>query len=193
MKKKSSKYDTPDAGGWMHAADDLFLAQFRGQPCRICDALGQYSGHDKDGDPIWKRSCGHHGIEKDMCRTHRYNKEIIVQLCPHHHDRKDRAISPHSIDPVYQGAWWEWLRNDNPEQYNYIMSHAKDKFEKDWFYREMYEKLGGEIKKVDKDGKKLAMKYWKPVNHLKNVILTIHRCGGVLTKDEAEKLEKWND
>jgi hypothetical protein len=44
-----------------------------------------------------------------------------------------------------------------------MMERRHDKFQKQWCYREMYERLGGEILK---DG---PMKNWKPKSHAKNV------------------------
>lgn len=162
MKSKSSNYDTPDAGGWMHKCDDLFLARFRGNPCEIC---GKTSGYE-DGKS--QSSCGHHLIFKGRCRKHRYNPNNIIILCPDHHSHWNSILSPHSMtSTLAQDAFTNWVKSNKPDQFNWWQEHQVDAykpFDKSWTYREMYELLGGEIE--SKTGK---MKDMKPKNHAEKI------------------------
>lgn len=159
MARKSTKYDTPDAGGWMNMCDDLFLAQFRGRPCEICGVThAEYNGRKI-------RSMGHHLAEKGNCRAHRYNPFSIVVLCVNHHSQFTRDISPHADFTPANARFYDWLRDWHIDKYNWLLEIRGDPFDGEWTYREMYEELGGKIKREDKDGNKLAKKYWKPMNH----------------------------
>ena len=156
MKKKSTNYSTPDAGGWMHACDQLFLARFRGRPCEICGATsGFYSGKTI-------RSMGHHLLSKELHRLYRYDESNITTLCPNHH--MGAEMSPHSHDTAAQAAFYKWLEENNPEKYAMMLERRHDKFNKEWTYRDMYQALGGEIE--SKTGK---IKDMKPKNHATKV------------------------
>ena len=161
MKKKSNDYSTPDSGGWMHRADELFLARYVGKPCEICSRTS--SGGVS--------SCGHHLFHRKNCRRHRYEDKNIVVLCPQHHSEFAMDISPHSqVNELAVHRFFVWLKKTKPEQYQWYIDsevEAYKPFDRSWKYRDKYEELGGEIKREDKDGKKLAMKYWKPANHAK--------------------------
>lgn len=162
MKSKSSNYKSPDAGGWMHKCDDLFLARYRGKPCEIC---GRTHGSD-DGRLI--PSCGHHLIFKGGCRKFRYEPKNIIILCPYHHSHYNSELSPHSItSTLAQKKFGDWVKYHKPEQYKWWQSSLqweKKPFDKSWTYREMYELLGGEIE--SKTGK---VSDYKPKNHAEKI------------------------
>ena len=162
MKKKSTNYSTAKAGGWTNKADHLFLSKFRGRPCEICGRRGGYDDGKK------QPSCGHHLIFKGRCRQHRYEEKNIITLCPFHHSHYNDECSPHSITSTHaQTVFERWVRDNKPEQYAWWMEHQNDvhkNFDDSWTPREMYEMLGGEIKK-EADGERLPMKDWKPLNH----------------------------
>lgn len=166
MKKKSSNYSTPDSGGWMHRCDELFLARYRGKPCEICSRTEGWDGGKMP-------SCGHHLFHRKNSRKHRYEPMNMVVLCPAHHSEFATDISPHSIvNELAVSRFIGWLQRNKPDQYKWWLDNevdARKPFDKRWTYREMYEMLGGKIKKHDKDGKPLAMKYWKPDNHKASV------------------------
>ena len=153
MKRKSTDYTTADAGGWRNACDDLFLAQFRGRPCEICSKTEGW-----DGKKI--RSCGHHLVEKGMHRKYRYDTTLIVVLCPEHHSRFSRSLSPHADDTVAVWRFYRWLEDYRPEKAKLFENIDQSPFDKSWTYREMYELLGGEI--ASKTG---LLKDLRPVNH----------------------------
>ena len=180
MKRKSTSYSSCDSGGWMHVCDDLFLARFRGQPCSVCGATSSYY----DGKQV--RSAGHHILSKELHRFYRYDESNIIVLCCKHH--LGAEMSPHSHDTAAQAAFYDWMRENQSDKYTLIQDRRFEKFNGQWRYRSQYEEIGGEIAGKEEG---LPMKDWKPKNHAKNVILTIHRCGGVLTIAEREKLEKW--
>ena len=170
MKKKSTKYDTPDAGGWMHKCDDLFLAQFRGQPCAVCGATSSFY----ENKTI--RTMGHHLLSKELHRLYRFDVDNIIALCPKHH--LGAEMSPHSHDGAAQAAFYSWLELHRPESHRLMMERRFDKFNKEWCYREKYVELGGELNGAEK------MKDLRPKNHARNVVKTIARCGGVMTEVE---------
>jgi hypothetical protein len=156
MKRKSTDYKTPDAGGWMNVCDDIFLAQFRGRPCEICGATsGFYNGKTI-------RSMGHHVLSKELHRAHRYDTQNIVTLCPIHH--LGAEMSPHSHDTAAQAAFYDWMATALPFRYELMMARRHDKFNKEWCYREKYIELGGEI-----HSKTGLMKDYRPVNHAAKV------------------------
>jgi len=112
MRKKSTKYDTPDAGGWTHVADDLFLAGYRGRPCEICGATHGFDGRKTI------RSCGHHLHHKKNCRKFRYEPKNIVILCPAHHSKFSYDMSPHSqVNELAVERFTDWMEENKPEQY----------------------------------------------------------------------------
>lgn len=156
MKRKSTNYSTPDAGGWMNACDDIFLARFRGRQCEICGATsGFYNGRTT-------RSMGHHILSKELHRKYRYHMDNIICLCPKHH--LGAEMSPHSHDTAAQAAFFKWLENNRPEKYALMEERRFDKFAKEWCYREMYEELGGEI-----HSKTGNLKDMRPKNHATKV------------------------
>ena len=167
MKKKSTDYSSFDSGGWRNKCDELFLARYRGLPCEIC---GRTDGYD-DGRIV--PSCGHHLFHKKNCRKFRYDPRNMVVLDPAHHSQFAMDISPHSqVNELAVRRFFVWLKKTKPEQYEWFVNSEQEAykpFDKSWTYREMYEQLGGKIKQHDKDGKLLAMKYWKPDNHAGSV------------------------
>jgi hypothetical protein len=88
---------------------------------------------------------GHHLAEKRHHRVHRYNPENIVVLCAEHHDQHCRLISPHSDDTVAVAAFYEWLRINKPEKWEWLKSHGREMWDKSWTYKEKYIELGGSI------------------------------------------------
>ena len=143
MKSKSSNYSSPDAGGWMHKADDLFLAAYRGLPCEIC---GKTTGYE---DGKQQSSCGHHLIFKGNCRMHRYEPKNIIVLCPIHHSHWNSDISPHSMtNTLAQQAFADWVKDNKPLQFEWWEQHkddARKPFNKLWTYRDKYIELGGNV------------------------------------------------
>ena len=156
MKKKSIRYDTPDAGGYMNKADDLFLAQFRGRPCAICGARRGYYNSKSI------RSMGHHLLSKELHRLYRYDADNIICLCPKHH--LGAEMSPHSHEGATQAAFYEWLLLHWADKYHLMMERRNDKFNNEWCYREKYVELGGEIESTT--GK---LKDLRPVRHTQKV------------------------
>jgi len=164
MAKKSVKYDTANAGGWMNRADDLFLAQFRGRPCAICGAT------HSTVKGVVTRSMGHHLISKEHCRAHRFNRRNIIVLCPDHHTRFTGSISPHSENSVEVGLFYEWLMFNRPEQWEWVKAHYQDSSDGVLPYRDAYVRLGGELteEKFKKD--------MRPKNHAQKVREAEERC-----------------
>ena len=127
-----ANYSTPDTGAWQVKCDDLFLAQFRGRPCEICGSTSrEYNGRQT-------RSCGHHLMEKDLHRIHRYSVENIIVLCPKHHGQYERTISPYSDDTVAVASFYEWVRINKPHQWEWFKAHCRDLWGNEWTYKEMY-------------------------------------------------------
>ena len=142
MKKKSTNYSTPDAGGWTNKCDGLFLAKYRGLPCEICGARGGWDGEKMS-------SCGHHLHHKGNCKKFRYDERNIVVLCPKHHSKWEKHISPHcEVGGFGVSRFNTWLKHNKPEQYEWWKSTEQDAnkpFDKSWCLRDRYVELGGEI------------------------------------------------
>ena len=186
MRKKGNNYSTPNSSGWLNSSLELFMSRYKGQPCEIC---GRRSGYS-NGKSV--RSCAHHLIFQSQSRQHKFSHENILVLCPYHHSQFNPEISPHSIVSTdAQGLFREWVRDNKPEQFAWWQEHKGDEYDKSVTARDIYEQLGGEIRKIDSNGNKLPMKDWHPVNHRKNVILTIDKYGGLLSKSESQELAKW--
>tara|TARA_R100000773_G_C4217178_1_gene115721 strand:- start:1134 stop:1640 length:507 start_codon:yes stop_codon:yes gene_type:complete len=155
-RRAKTNYSTPDSPAWRDKCDDLFLSQYRGKPCEYCGKTEGYENGQKQS------SCGHHLIFKGRCREHRYNPRNIVVLCPVHHSHWSE-FSPHSMtNTLAQAQFAAWLEAEKPEQFKWWTMHQDDQnkpFSKSWTYRDMYERLGGKIKKEG------PMKDWKPINH----------------------------
>ena len=175
LKRRSPKYATTDAGGWRVASDDLFLAQFRGQPCAVCGTTIDDHG----------RSMGHHLLSKELHRVFRYTDENIIVLCNKHH--LGGEMSPHSHDVAGQCAFYDWLAKTHPKKMEYILRNRGVKFAKDWTYFDIYnELLGGEWS--TESG---LIRDRKPKNHRLNVILKIAESGGRLLPTEQSVYDKW--
>ena len=146
----------------MHKCDDLFLARFRGLPCEIC---GKAKGYD---DGKTQSSCGHHLIFKGKCRKFRYEPKNIIVLCPDHHSHWNNVISPHSMtSTIAQQKFAEWVKEHKPLQFEWWQENeheVRKPFDKSWTYREMYERLGGEI-----ETKTGHLRDMKPKNHAKKI------------------------
>ena len=156
--KKSTKYDTANAGGWITVSDDLFLARFRGKPCNICGET-----HSTINGTL-TRSMGHHLISKELCRAHRFNARNIIVLCPLHHTRFTGNMSPHSKNDIENGLFYEWLFFTHPEKWEWAKRHYQDKADSVLSYRDAYERLGGEV-----ESKSGLIKDMRPKNHARNV------------------------
>lgn len=147
-------YSKPNTKAWREVCDDLFLSKFRGFPCEICGEKSKvYAGRKT-------RSCFHHLLEKDLHRAHRYNPDLGVILCPDHHGRHSRSLSPHSDDTYAQLRFYNWLFHTLPEKHSLAIACGTDVWDKSWTYKEMYIELGGEI-----HSKTGFVKDDKPLNH----------------------------
>ena len=148
-------YSKPNTKAWREVCDDLFLARFRGLPCAICGAKSKvYNGRKT-------RSCFHHLLEKDLHRVHRYEPYLGVILCPEHHGRHAREMSPHSDDTFAVMSFYKWLFDEwGAGHISEILISGKDKWEGTWTYKEKYVELGGEI--LSKTG---FIKDDRPLNH----------------------------
>lgn len=144
-------YSTADANGWSKVCDDLFLARYRGRPCEICGATsGIYAKR-------LTRSMGHHLLEKGSHRKFRYDPENIVTLCPAHH--LSNWQSPHANEGVAIAFFYEWLHVFQPEKYALMFHRREHAWAKEWTYREMYQRLGGEV--FSKTGLKKDLRPYK--------------------------------
>lgn len=103
---------------YMRLADDLFMSQFRGNPCEICRSQGKYNLYG---------TAGHHIIPKARSRALRYEKRNIVTVCPAHHTTGG-DICPHSLSKSAVDKFEEWVQNNRPKDWQYLQEHKNDIF-----------------------------------------------------------------
>jgi len=102
---------------WQRKCDELFLSQFRGQPCEVC---GERGG-----------TVGHHVVPKASCKANRLVHENIVVLCQTHH-KFSRDMAPHSPNPLAVLRWWEWFKGHDSGRFLHALVHEKDAGKPDW-------------------------------------------------------------
>ena len=105
-------------------ADALFMAQFRGQPCEVCEST--------------KGTVGHHNVNKARSKALRYDKMNITVLCPSCHVFGNRVCA-HSKNVFAVEAYLEWFERTRPEQYKYCKSNQY--LQRKYSYRQALENL----------------------------------------------------
>ena len=101
---------------WRNKADEVFMAQYRGQPCEICRYARRHNV---------KNTVGHHLIPKGRCARHRFTAENMLVLCPTHHTL-GREIAAHSVSALVVQRFLEWMQRYMPERYAWMQAHEWD-------------------------------------------------------------------
>ena len=100
MTKKKDK--SPNSKYYSTKAEDLFMPQFRVEPCEICETT--------------VNTCGHHIISKARSKALRFDKRNIIILCPAHHTM-GTDMAPHATSQTAVERYIEWFKENKPEQY----------------------------------------------------------------------------
>jgi hypothetical protein len=101
----------PNDKYYRNKADELFMSQFRGQPCEVC---GRSDG-----------TVGHHVVPKSRSKALRYEKRNIVVLCQSHH-MFSNEMAPHSTNQLAVERFVEWYKEAHPDDHEWLKEHEHD-------------------------------------------------------------------
>ena len=108
MKRKTK---SPNHSSYMKKADSLFMPQFRGTHCEICQET--------------RGTVGHHLISKSRSKALRYDIRNILVLCQAHHCF-GTDMAAHSTSHLVVERFHKWFRKNKPAQYAWIKEHERD-------------------------------------------------------------------
>lgn len=134
QRKQKSK---PKDSTYQKTCDELFMRQFRCQPCEVCASMRKL---------VTDGVCGHHVVPKSRSKYLRYDKRNIVKVCQRHH-RFGRDICAHGTAGISQHAFIDWFIEVRPSDYAFLEEnkHAgcRDK------YKDMLDilRMNGEVRR----------------------------------------------
>ena len=91
-------------------ADDLFMPQFRGEPCEVC---GKCEG-----------TAGHHIVSKSRSKALRYDTRNIIIVCQSHHTMGN-DLAPHSTNQLAVERFIEWFKETHPDRHQWITENER--------------------------------------------------------------------
>ncbi len=121
---KTKKPKTANHKSYRKKADDLFMAQFRGQPCEIS---GETEG-----------TCGHHIVSKSRSKALRYDVRNIIIVAPRHHTMGN-DMAPHSTNQLAVERFIEWFKKTHPDRHQWIVEN--ERIERRYTFRDAVENL----------------------------------------------------
>jgi hypothetical protein len=119
-----AKKKTANDKYYRNKADEIFMSQFRGEPCEVC------------GNTY--RTVGHHNVNKARSKALRYDKRNITVLCQSHHTMGN-DICPHSSNPMAVDRYFEWLQKHDGAKYEWLKEN--EHIERKYNYRDALENL----------------------------------------------------
>ena len=108
MKKKTK---SPNHSSYMKKADELFLKQFRGNHCEVCQTT--------------QGTCGHHIVPRSRSKALRYDMRNIIVLCAAHHTMGN-DLAPHATNQLAVERFIKWFKKNKPAQHAWIKEHERD-------------------------------------------------------------------
>ena len=105
-------------------ADEIFMSQFRGEPCEVCGSV--------------KATVGHHNVNKARSKALRYDKRNITVLCQAHHTMGN-DICPHSSNPMAVDRYFDWFKHNSREKYLWLLGN--EKIQRKYNYKQAWENL----------------------------------------------------
>ena len=114
----------PNHKSYRTAADELFMKQFRGQPCEVCAKT--------------QGTCGHHVVPKSRSKALRYDINNILVLCPAHH-MYGNDLAPHSKNQIAVERFLDWFRFTKPDQWKW--TRANERLQRKYSYKQAVENL----------------------------------------------------
>lgn len=117
MKGPNDKY-------YRKKADELFMRQFRGRPCEVCNKS--------------EGTCGHHIVNKARSKALRYDKRNIVVLCQSHH-KFSNDLAPHSSNQMAVERFINWFKEKHPDRHKWITENERT--ERRYTYKQAFENL----------------------------------------------------
>jgi hypothetical protein len=119
-----AKTRRPNDRYYQNKAKELFMAQFRGEPCAVCG--------DKNG------TAGHHVVSQARSKALKFDKRNIIILCRSHHMHSNE-LAPHSSNQMAVTRFIEWFKSNHIEQYEWIK--ANERIERKFSYKQAWENL----------------------------------------------------
>ena len=114
----------PNDKYYRNKADDLFMSQFRGQPCEVCGSV--------------KATVGHHNVSKARSKALRYDKRNITVLCQAHHTMGN-DICPHSSNAMAVNRYFNWMLDNDSMKYQWLIKNEKT--QRKYSYKQAHENL----------------------------------------------------
>ena len=114
----------PNDKYYRNKADDLFMSQFRGQPCEVCGSV--------------KGTVGHHNVSKARSKALRYDRMNITVLCQAHHTMGN-DICPHSSNPMAVDRYFKWFKDNRTDRYLWVKFN--EKIQRKYSYKQAHENL----------------------------------------------------
>jgi hypothetical protein len=115
---------SPNSKYYRTKADNIFMAQFRGQPCEI------------SGETVG--TCGHHIVSKSRSKALRYDKRNIIVVAPKHHTMGN-DMAPHSTNQLAVERFLNWFKENHPERHAWIVEN--EHIERRFTYKQAAENM----------------------------------------------------
>ena len=119
MKTKSNNHSS-----YMKKADQLFMVQFRGEPCAVC---GKTQG-----------TVGHHIVNKARSKALRYDINNIIVLCQGHH-MFSGELAPHSTNTLAVARFIDWMRENKRGQMEWCA--ANERIQRKYTFKDAVENM----------------------------------------------------
>lgn len=109
-KPKPKKKRAPNSAYYHTKAKDLFMPQFRGQPCGVCKAT--------------EGTCGHHVVSQSRSKALKFDRRNIIVLCPSHHTMGN-DMAPHASNQLAVERFIEWFKVNRAEQHKWLVGNER--------------------------------------------------------------------
>lgn len=119
-----AKTRRPNDSYFRKKADDIFMVQFRGQPCEVCGET--------------HKTVGHHVVGKRRSKALRYDKNNIIILCPSHHTMGNE-LAAHSSNQMAVDRFITWFKQNKPLQHKWCQ--INERLQRKYSYKQALENL----------------------------------------------------
>lgn len=115
---------SPNSKYYRTKADNLFMPQFRGRYCEVCDKT--------------EGTAGHHIVSKSRSKSLRFDTRNIIVVCPSHHTMGN-DMAPHSTNQLAVERFLDWFRETHPERHAWIVEN--ERIERRFTYKQAAENM----------------------------------------------------
>ena len=119
-----AKTKTANDKAYRKAADELFMAKYRGQQCEVCGVV--------------YKTVFHHVIPKSRSTALRYDPRNGIILCQAHHTMGNDK-SAHSSNSMAVDRFMTWFKTTFPARYQWIKEN--ERIQRKFTYRQALENL----------------------------------------------------